>query len=343
MHDRDPGGDRGVVEDVAGLERVGAVEDDVVAGDDPVDVVGDQHLLVRDDVDVGVERVEGLARGVDLLLAHAVGGVDDLALEVREVDDVEVDDADRAHARGGEVERGRRAEPAGADQQHLRLEQLRLARRADLGDQQVTAVADLLLVGQAHRLRPLEPLALPRLEAALHRGDVGVAHPGQRLGREQRPDRRRRSTGRRARRGRAPRPRSPARGSSWTRGRRRARGPGPTRTPRGRRSARRHRAGAARPPRPARSRGSRRGLRGGARHRSWASGMGAPGDRRAPLVGRAVDERVGSGAASSVDAAESGVPAQAGRRQAQRAISWPPARRAASRRPRRAGAGGSRS
>ena len=84
----------------------------------------------------------------DLLLAHAVGGVDDLALEVREVDDVEVDDADRPDARGGEVERRRATQPAGADQQHLRLEQLRLALRADLGDQQVPAVALLLLVGQ---------------------------------------------------------------------------------------------------------------------------------------------------------------------------------------------------
>ena len=39
VDDRDAGRDRRVVEDVAGLERVGPVEDDVVAGDDPLDVV----------------------------------------------------------------------------------------------------------------------------------------------------------------------------------------------------------------------------------------------------------------------------------------------------------------
>ena len=41
------------------------------------------------------------------LLADAVGGVDDLALQVGEVDDIEVDDAEGAHAGRGEVEQGR--------------------------------------------------------------------------------------------------------------------------------------------------------------------------------------------------------------------------------------------
>ena len=73
------------------------------------------------------------------------GGVDHLALQVREVDLVVVDDAERADAGRGEVERGRRAEAAGAEQQHLRVEQLLLALDADLGDQQVARVAVALL------------------------------------------------------------------------------------------------------------------------------------------------------------------------------------------------------
>ena len=82
---------------------------------------------------------------LDLGDPDPVRRVDDLALEVGQVDDVEVDDADRPHARRREVERGRRAEPARADQQHLGGQQLRLARGADLGDQQVAAVALALL------------------------------------------------------------------------------------------------------------------------------------------------------------------------------------------------------
>ena len=77
-----------------------------------------------------------------------------LALEVGLVHDVVVDDPEPADAGRGEVERRRRAEPAGADQQHARVEQLQLAGLADLGDQDVTAVA-LALVGLE---RPLEVL-----------------------------------------------------------------------------------------------------------------------------------------------------------------------------------------
>ena len=180
--------------------------------------------------------------------------------------------------------------PAGADQQHLRLEQLRLAGRAHLGDQQVAAVAGLLLLGQADGLGPLEALALPGLEAALHRSRRRCSPCRPASGRRTGSGCRRRSTARRARHGPGRRPRCPARCSSSRRGWRRARGPGPTRTPRGRRSAPRRRAGAARPSRRARSRGSRRGRSGEARHRSWASVEGAPGVRRAAVVDGAMDD-----------------------------------------------------
>ena len=63
--------------------------------------------------------------------------MDDLALEVRVVDDVGVDDPERPDARRGEIERRGRAEAAGADQEDARVEQALLALLADLGDQQV--------------------------------------------------------------------------------------------------------------------------------------------------------------------------------------------------------------
>ena len=61
------------------------------------------------------------------------------------VDDVHVDDAERAHPGGGQVQGGRGAEPAGAEQQHLGVEQLLLAGVADLGQEQVALVAVALL------------------------------------------------------------------------------------------------------------------------------------------------------------------------------------------------------
>ena len=68
---------------------------------------GDEHLLVLDDLDVRVQGVDRDPRGLDLAVADPLGRVDDLALEVREVDDVEVDEADRPDARRGEVQGGR--------------------------------------------------------------------------------------------------------------------------------------------------------------------------------------------------------------------------------------------
>ncbi len=122
----------------------------------------------------------------DLALTDPIGRVDDLALEIADVHDVEIDDADRPDARRREVQGSRRAEAACTDEQRLRPEQFRLALGPDLGDEQVPAVALLLLGRQEYRRLEVVPGALPGLEPAGHRCDVRVAHPGEGLGREQR-------------------------------------------------------------------------------------------------------------------------------------------------------------
>ena len=63
-----------------------------------------------------------------------------------------------------------------------------LAVGPDLGDEQVPAVALLLLGGQDGRRLPREAGALPLLEPAGHRRDVRVAHLLEGLGCEQRAD-----------------------------------------------------------------------------------------------------------------------------------------------------------
>ena len=101
----------------------------------------------------------------DLRLAEPLGRVDDLALEVRVVDDVGVDDPERPDAGGGEVERRGRAEPAGADQQDARVEQFLLPLLADLGDQEVPRVALALRRRERHRGDELVAVPLPAGEA----------------------------------------------------------------------------------------------------------------------------------------------------------------------------------
>ncbi len=70
----------------------------------------------------------------------------DLPLQIAEIDHVEIDEADAADAGGREIQAQRRAETAGADEQHARGLEALLPVHADLGHDQVPAVAgDLLL------------------------------------------------------------------------------------------------------------------------------------------------------------------------------------------------------
>ena len=108
VHDRDAVAQARVVEEVARGEVVGAVDDHVDALEQPVDVLGRQALAVG-----RRRRTSGLSSSMRCLrrlrLGHADRGhrVQHLALQVRLVDDVGVDDRDRADAGRGEVEAGR--------------------------------------------------------------------------------------------------------------------------------------------------------------------------------------------------------------------------------------------
>ena len=146
------GEDAGVVDEVAGLEVVGAVGDDVVVLEDFKGVGGGEHGVVLDDVEEGVEALEHDLRGVDLELADGGGGVDDLALEVGGVDGIEVDEADGAYSGSGEIEGERGSEASGADAEDLGGLELLLAFHANLGQDEVTGIAGDLLVGELGEL-----------------------------------------------------------------------------------------------------------------------------------------------------------------------------------------------
>ena len=75
--------------------------------------------------------------------------MDDLPLEVRQRDHVIVDYADRAYAGGGEVKQHRRAEPAGADDQHACAAKRRLPGPTDLWQHDVARIA-FKFVGAEH-------------------------------------------------------------------------------------------------------------------------------------------------------------------------------------------------
>ena len=131
----------GIADEVAGREIVGPVDDEVVARQDGEHVRRLEPHVVRDDGDVGVERAHGVGRGVDLAPPDVRGRVEDLPLEVGDVDDVIVDDPERPHARGREVEQRGRAEPARPDDEHARGEQPPLPVDPDLRERELPRVA----------------------------------------------------------------------------------------------------------------------------------------------------------------------------------------------------------
>ena len=111
-------------------------------------------VAVLDHLDAGVDLQDRTLGRRDLVGVDVGGAVDDLALQVGGVDHVVVDQADGADPCGGEVERQRRPEPAGAHQQHLGGLEPLLSLHPDVGDDQVAAVARDLVVGQ--RFAPVD-------------------------------------------------------------------------------------------------------------------------------------------------------------------------------------------
>ncbi len=121
--------------------------------------------LVQVELHLGVDGLEPVAGRLQLGPADVGGAVQHLALQVAEIDHVEIDQADAADAGGGEVQAQRRAEAAGADEQDAGGLEPLLPVHADFGHDEVPAVA-----GDFLRERDL---AVMRHES---RESHGVAH-----------------------------------------------------------------------------------------------------------------------------------------------------------------------
>ncbi len=109
-----------VVRQVARPEVVGAINDYVVLSDDVERVRGTQLFIDRFDPHQRVDGAKSRARGIGFSLADTVGVVQKLALQVRQLDRIEVGDPDPSHAGRSQVERCRRSESARADNQNAR-------------------------------------------------------------------------------------------------------------------------------------------------------------------------------------------------------------------------------
>ena len=132
-----------VVDEVAGFEVVGGVEDEVGGAEEIVDVGGDEVGDVGGDLDGGVGGEELAAGGFGF--GEGVGGVlfveEDLALEVGGLDEVAVDEGEVADAGAGEERGGGGAGGADADDGDVGAGEGRLAGLADAGEEDLAGVA----------------------------------------------------------------------------------------------------------------------------------------------------------------------------------------------------------
>ena len=96
---------------------------------------------MADEFHMRIERVNFHRRAVDLGAADIRRKVNDLALQVGQRHGIVVDHAERADPGRGEIHQHRRAEPAGADHQHRRRLQRRLAGAAHLAQHDMAGIA----------------------------------------------------------------------------------------------------------------------------------------------------------------------------------------------------------
>ena len=91
-----------VVRQIPGRKVVCAIDDDVIRLDDLHGILASEHGIVQDHVDVGVGVLDAVASAVELLAADIFCAVQHLTLQIREIDDIEINEsqcADPAAAR----------------------------------------------------------------------------------------------------------------------------------------------------------------------------------------------------------------------------------------------------
>src|SRR5205807_942978 len=116
----------GVVHQIARGKIVGAVGDDIEFFEQLKSIVARKPRVEFLDVEKRIHRLELVSSGIEFGTAYVGGGVNDLALQVRVVHDVEIHDAERADAGCAKIERQRRPEASRADAEHFRSLQLQL-------------------------------------------------------------------------------------------------------------------------------------------------------------------------------------------------------------------------
>src|SRR5207249_6772117 len=139
-----------IVSEVARREIVDAIHDDVVVLDDFDRIFARQARVMNDDFDAGVDAVDGFLDRLRFGPADVGVGVKNLALEIGEIDGVEINNAEFADAGGGQIHGDGRAESSRANAQDTGGTDFLLAGQTDFGQDQVPRVTADFVIAQLH-------------------------------------------------------------------------------------------------------------------------------------------------------------------------------------------------
>ena len=140
--------DTGVIDQELGGKVVGAVDDEVIVGNDAVDICRRDPFLVSYDLDVRIDGFHLLAGRFHLRLADIRGEMDHLALQVGKIDVISIRNTNGSHPGSRQIEGDRSAKTTCADDQHPAVKQLLLPFAANLFQNYVPRVAFYLGFGE---------------------------------------------------------------------------------------------------------------------------------------------------------------------------------------------------
>ena len=143
----------GVVDEKFGRKIVRPVKDEIIGFNQIHDILCVDKQVMRDHLHVRIQRRHGLLCGVYLRLAYICVAVQDLPLEIGEIHLIRVRDADGSHTGRCQIHGSGRSEPAGPNDEDLRVQQLLLPSEPDFFQNDMPGVAFQLFTAQRHRNR----------------------------------------------------------------------------------------------------------------------------------------------------------------------------------------------
>src|SRR5207249_12121786 len=99
-----------------------------------------------------IDVTQAVARRLQFAAANILCSVENLPLQIRKIDIVKIDEADRADAGRRKIQSSRRSQTACTDAQNTRRFQTALPRWRDLGHDQMARITFPLFSAQLHRV-----------------------------------------------------------------------------------------------------------------------------------------------------------------------------------------------